>query len=192
MTKLFDTSKGVSLGSGKFLRPGSLKDRELANLLKRYRRSVASSYSSVSPNEISRTFTSGPFHVSPKIDGELWFLILGDNDVFLASPRGAIIFGDIPILTEAAMVARNITGRVILAGELFAAAKSGNDRPRVGNVATAISGGAKAPVERLGIITFDIVEISHEMENCDLDTPEGKSKIEGCHIQDIIKRIRGV
>ena len=90
MTELFDASKGVSLGSGKFLSPGSLKDSELAGLLMRYRRSVASAYSSVSPDEISSSFTAGPFHVSPKVDGELWFLILDDGDVFLASPRGPL------------------------------------------------------------------------------------------------------
>ena len=175
MTELFDASKGVSLGSGKFLSPGSLKDSELAGLLMRYRRSVASAYSSVSPDEISSSFTAGPFHVSPKVDGELWFLILDDGDVCLTSPRGAVIFGDIPVLVEAGKAAKKVKGRVILAGELFAAAKSGDDRPRVGNVATALGGGAKAPVERLGLMTFDLVQISHETDDGDLDTPEGKS-----------------
>ena len=80
MTELFDASEGVSLGSGKFLSPGSLKDSELAGQLMRYRRSVASAYSSVSPDEISSSFTAGPFHISPKVDGELWFLIFDDGD----------------------------------------------------------------------------------------------------------------
>ena len=84
MTELFDESTGVPLGSGKFLLPGSLQDTELAGLLMRYRRSVASAYSSVSQDKISSTFTAGPFHVSPKVDGELWFLILDEGNV--ASP----------------------------------------------------------------------------------------------------------
>ena len=126
--------------------------------------------------KISSTFTAGPFHVSPKVDGELWFLILDEGNVILASPRGAVIFGDIPVLLEACKAAKNIKGQLILAGELFAAAKSGTDRPRVGDVATALSGGAKAPVERLGIMIFDIVQIMPKTDECDLDTPEEKSK----------------
>ena len=176
MTELFDASKGVPLGSGKFLLSGSLQDTELAGLLMRYRRSVASAYSSVSQDKISPTFTAGPFHVSSKVDGELWFLILDEGNVLLASPRGAVIFGDIPVLLEAYKVAKNIRGRLILAGELFAAAKSGADRPRVGDVATALGGGAKAPVERLGITIFDIVQIMPKTDESDLDTPEEKSK----------------
>ena len=87
MTDLFDASKGISLGNGKFLSPGSLKDSELAGLLMLYRRSVASAYSSVSPDEISSFFTTSPFHVSPKVDGELWFLIFDNGDAFLTSPH---------------------------------------------------------------------------------------------------------
>ena len=75
-------------------------------------------------DKISSTFTAGPFHVSPKVDGELWFLILDEGNVILASPRGAVIFGDIPVLLEACKAAKNIKGQLILAGELFAAAKS--------------------------------------------------------------------
>lgn len=191
MTELFDASKGASLGSGKLLGPGSLKDAELAGLLMRYRRNVASAYSSISPDEIFSVFTVGPLHISPKIDGELWFLIFDDGHVFLASPRGAVIFGDIPILLEARKAAKNVKGRVVLAGELFAAAKSSKDRPRVGNVATALSGGAKAPIERLGIIIFDLVQMLQNAEDSDFYTPEGNSKV----IQSILgdgKRLKAV
>ena len=177
MSELFDATKGISLGSGQFLRPGSLGNSNLAGLLMRYRRNVASAYSSVSPEKISSVFTVGPFHISPKIDGELWFLIFDKGDVFLASSAGAVIFGDIPILLEASKVAKNVEGRVILAGELFAAAKSGNDRPRVGNVATALGGGANAPVERLGMMIFDLVQISKGTNDGNFNSPEENSKV---------------
>ena len=97
-----DKKTASPLGKGKYHPAESLQDSELHSQLMRYRRGVASAYSSVSPDDIGKNFSSGgSFHISPKVDGELWFLVLDGKEPFLASPRGAVIQGDIPLLEEA-------------------------------------------------------------------------------------------
>jgi ATP-dependent DNA ligase len=118
---------------------------------------VVGAYRSVKPNELTTAIFGGPFHVSPKVDGELWFLILEDSAATLISSNGKAITGDIPLLVEARTAAAKVSGRAILAGELFAAS-SGKGRPRVGDVASALAGGIDAQVDRLGFVAFDLVE----------------------------------
>ena len=145
------------LGKGNWHPAGSVTDADLIASIHAYRRRIASAYRSVKPTELSTGIIGAPFHVSPKVDGELWFMVLEAGEVTLVSNNGKAITGDIPLLTEAKAAAAKVTARAVIAGELFAAS-SGKGRPRVGDVASALAGGEKAPVERLGFMAFDLVE----------------------------------
>lgn len=151
-----ELNNGVALGKGQMHPAGSVVDIDLISSVQAYRRRVASSYRSVKPTEMSTGVLGAPFHVSPKVDGELWFLVLETGSATLVSSHGKAIAGDIPLLTEVTTVTSKVTGRVVIAGELFAAS-SGKGRPRVGDVASALAGGADAQVERLGFLAFDLL-----------------------------------
>ena len=150
-------TSGTPLGKGSWHPAGSVSDGTLIAALQTYRRRVAGAYRSVKPSEIATAIFGGPFHVSPKVDGELWFLVLEAGEATLVSNTGKAISGDIPLLEEVRPAAGKVAGRVVIAGELFAAS-AGKGRPRVGDVASALAGGAKAPVEKLGFVAFDLVE----------------------------------
>jgi hypothetical protein len=129
----------------------------LLQALQSYRRRVASVYRSVKPGELTTGVFGAPFHVSPKVDGELWFLVIDQGDAAFVSTNGKAISGDVPVLAEVRPAAQKVKGRAVIAGELFAAS-SGKGRPRVGDVAAALAGGAQAPVQRLGFMAFDLIE----------------------------------
>lgn len=148
---------GNALGKGFFHPAGSLHDAALAATLAAYRRRVAGAYRSVKPAEVSEAVLGGPFHVSPKVDGELWFLVIEGADAWLVSANGKAISGGVPLLDEVRGVAGRCRTRVVIAGELFAVPVA-KGRPRVGDVASALAGGASAAVERLGFMAFDLVE----------------------------------
>jgi ATP-dependent DNA ligase len=159
----FDPQGQRALGQG-FLCPiGSVTDPDLASHVVAYKRAVASRYRALTPDELDQ-LPPGPLHVSPKIDGELWMLVLDPelDQVALVSPKQRVIHGDVPVLSEAR---RNLlprcSGRTILAGELFALRKDG--RPRVGDVGQALSGGESAQVARLGYHAFDLMKASDEV-----------------------------
>ena len=146
------------LGKGSWHPAGSVGDAGLMASLHAYRRRVVGAYRAVKPDELGTAIVGGPFHVSPKVDGELWFLVLDSGLATLVGSNGRAISGDIPLLAEARGLAGQApAGRVVLAGELFAASAS-KGRPRVGDVASALGGAAQAPVERLGFMAFDLVE----------------------------------
>ena len=75
MSSLYKTDGAAPLGKGSLVPAGAITDQELFNLLKGYRRRVVSSYRSLLPEEISTRLVAEPMYVSPKIDGELWFLV---------------------------------------------------------------------------------------------------------------------
>jgi hypothetical protein len=145
------------LGKGFWHAAGSVPDTGLMTAIQSYRRRVASAYRSIKPAEMTSGVFGAPFHVSPKVDGELWFLVIDAGGVVLVSSNGKAISGDVPLLVEARSAVKGVAGRAVLAGELFAAS-TGKGRPRVGDVAAALAGGAKAPVERLGFVAFDLIE----------------------------------
>ena len=145
------------LGKGFWHGEGSVEDEGLLAQLTNYRRRVASMYRSVKSTEIASGVLGAPFHVSPKVDGELWFLVLDQAGATLITANGKAMSGDVPVLTEARAAAQKLSGRAVIAGELFAAS-SGKGRPRVGDVASALAGGSQAPVERLGFLAFDLVD----------------------------------
>lgn len=150
-------TNGSPLGKGTWHPSGSVVEPELIANIQSYRRRVASAYRSIKPDEIGTSILGAPFMVSPKVDGELWFLTIEDGTAALISSNGKAIVGDVPVLLEAREVAAKLQGRVVIAGELFAAS-AGKDRPRVGDVASAMAGGTSAKVERLGFMAFDLVQ----------------------------------
>ncbi len=150
-------AEGTALGKGVWHAAGSVDDAALLAQLQAYRRRVAGAYRSVKPEEITQAVLGAPFHVSPKVDGELWFLVIDNGDACLVSTNGKAISGAVPLLDEVRAAAARSAARVVIAGELFAL-PAGKGRPRVGDVGTALAGAAAAPVERLGFMAFDLVE----------------------------------
>jgi hypothetical protein len=71
--------------------------------------------------------------VTRKFDGETWFLVRQSGHLFLASPTGKVIAGDIPTLKQA----DNLPDDSIVAGELFA--RLTDRRERVGDLAAALA-----------------------------------------------------
>ena len=133
--------KPAKLGKGSLHPAGSLADEDLAATLSGYRRSVASRYRAVMSEELAEALPKGVLHVSPKIDGELWYLVKQGKETVLVSSNGRAISGKIPILAGAkASFAGNAKDGTVLAGELFAEAASG--RPRISDLAAALGNGA--------------------------------------------------
>lgn len=147
-------------GPGLHSPAGSIRDRDLATTIMRYKRNVASRYRAFGPDEMSRLYDQRML-ISPKIDGETWFLIWDDGRVALANPRGRVLSGPIPVLDEARRVSDRVKGRLVLPGELYALRKGG--RPRHGDLASAVSAGE---MERVGFTAFDLI---------DPDTPDDGS-----------------
>ena len=150
-----NTAASTPLGSGSLCGMGSLADTALASLVSGYKRTVASRYRVVVADEIAKQIPAGKLLVSPKIDGQIWFLVMDGSEVVLVSPTGRAICGDVPVLEEARAMAGRARGRTVIAGELFALRKGG--RPRVGDVSRALGSGADADVARLGYAAFDLV-----------------------------------
>ncbi len=145
------------LGGGEITGLGSVDDAQLARLIGSYRRTVAGRYRGLRSEEITAEIPQANLHVSPKIDGQLWYLICEESDLWLASPTGRTIRGGLPLLKEAKKtLPSRCKGRVIIAGELFAVADEG--RPRCGHLAMVLGAGAKAETKRLGFVAFDLVE----------------------------------
>ncbi|HUT34215.1 MAG TPA: AAA family ATPase [Planctomycetota bacterium] len=141
------------LGTGRIAPQGSIADRALAERLAGYKRQVAGRYRSVSPADLTSTLPQGPCLVSPKLDGETWFLRVAGGEAWLLSPSGKVI-ADVPATAEAS---RLLAGHdLLLAGELYA--NGSGRRPRVHDLAAALGGGAGAPVEHLGFGAFDLLD----------------------------------
>ena len=143
--------KAKPLGKGKFHPINSLADDDISQVIKRYRKQVAGRYQAVTEDNIGMVLVHPPFHVSPKVDGELWFLVAGpDGPPALCSPNGRVITGSLPLLDEAAEMLGKPKQRVIMAGELYVLAAEG--RPRVGMVSSMLADGKDAELERLGLM----------------------------------------
>lgn len=144
------------LGKGFVSEVGSIEDPALAIMLRGYKSRVAGGYRALTKEDIKTAISPGKYLVSPKVDGELWFLVMGGKDCWLGNPNGRVISGDIPLLKEAAALSNSFHNRTVLVGELFTAGKK--DRARVGDLRSAMGGGKKADVDRLGFMAFDILE----------------------------------
>jgi hypothetical protein len=151
----FNLKNSKPLGKGQTVENDGIAAPEVLSKLKGYRKTVVAGYRPLLLDEISSNLTSGEMYISPKIDGELWFMIIEDDEVVLSNTRGKLIAGDIPLISEVSKISKRFKGRVILVGELFVASKK--SRPRVSDLASALGGGAKAEVEKLGFAAFDII-----------------------------------
>ena len=144
------------VGQGYHAPPGSVIDSALATAISRYKRGVASRYTALVPDEVSTRLPPGPYHVSPKIDGEQWCLVLDEGDAFFANPNGRVLAGDIPVLAEARALAPRAIGTTVVAGELYATRDSG--RSRHGDLAAALGTDTSgAGADRVGFYAFDVV-----------------------------------
>jgi hypothetical protein len=145
------TRAGQPYGSGTFAGVGALEPAGLAAKLVAWRRTVAKRYRFVAPEDVRRVLTEPRYHVSTKIDGELWYLCKLGGEVALCSPTGRVLEG-IPVVNEGARLLADC-GDIIVAGELFALTPTG--RPRVKDIGRALGDPALAPT--LGFKAFDLV-----------------------------------
>ena len=79
-------NNGSPLGKGTLHPSGSVLDVELMASVQSYRRRVASAYRSIKPDEIGTGIFGAPFLVSPKVDGELWFLKIEEGSMLAPLP----------------------------------------------------------------------------------------------------------
>ncbi len=103
-------------GEGSRSPAGSLKSPEIANMLRLYKKRIASRYQIVKPSRIKSDIT-GKVWVSAKLDGECWFLIKEGGQVAFASYNGRVI-ENIEATKEASKLLKG-SGDLIIAGELF-------------------------------------------------------------------------
>ena len=150
---IFNLKKPKVLGTGQMIQHGGISDKEVLSKLLGYRKSVVAGYRSLVVDDISSNIAFGEMYISPKIDGELWFLIIDNGEVALSNTSGKVIFGDIPLLDEVKAQMSQFHGQSIFAGELYVATK--DTRPRVSDLASALGGGPKAEVNKLGFAVFD-------------------------------------
>ena len=150
------------LGEGRQTGLGSIPDRHLAARLAQYKDNIARRYVSVSPDAMERSLPQGRLILSPKIDGETWFLEKNGSGARLLSPTGRMIQG-IALTTEADSLLGDWHG--ILAGELYVTVPQG--RSRVFDLHAAMGGGPAARTERLRWAAFDLL----------LDGAEGMASI---------------
>ena len=68
-------------GSGMKAAIGALRDEALLETLQRYKRQVAKRYRVVEPDIIEQILPSEELFLSPKLDGELWFLLKKGDDI---------------------------------------------------------------------------------------------------------------
>lgn len=146
-SKLF--SGGNPFGEG--IANASLQDSDLLDVLSSYKRRVAGNYRAVLPDDIG-TLPSDGLLVSNKIDGELWFLIAMQGEVFLANPRGRVIAGKLPIFKGVA----KLSDHTIIVGELHVQVDHG--RCRVGDLSALIAEGKQADINRLRFAAFDLLQ----------------------------------
>jgi ATP-dependent DNA ligase len=142
----------VPYGNGRKAPVGGLADAALLEGLARYKRQVARRYRVLEPNEIERALPKGQLWLSPKLDGELWFMVRREGDLALCAHNGRVLHG-IPLLAELAPILAAAPDFVV-AGELVAPIYEG--RPRSPHVATAF--GDERHAGALAFHPFDLVE----------------------------------
>lgn len=148
---------GRPYGGGVFAPPGSL-DEALIEPLKTYKSRVAKRYRTLSPAQADWILPDGPLHVSPKIDGELWFALRHGNETVLCAPNGRML-AKIPV-ANALEHALSSVGDSLIAGELFVAPKEVGARPRVFHVAKALRDPGQSG--RIGFKAFDVARFDGE------------------------------
>lgn len=142
----------VPYGGGHKALPRGLDDAGLLDRLVRYKRQVAKRYRVLESGQIERALPKGQLWLSPKLDGELWFLVRRAGDLALCAHNGRVLHG-IPVLVGLAPVLASAPD-FIVAGELLAPIFEG--RPRSPHVATAL--GDERHARALTFHPFDLVE----------------------------------
>jgi hypothetical protein len=115
------------LGNAIFGGVGSFSNASLSQLLSAYRKTVAS-YIPAGTEDIDKRLGI-PLLVSPKFDGELWYLV-HDKEWQLVSPNGRTISGNIEILNDASK--QKIDNSYVLAGELHVISAEECDTSKLG------------------------------------------------------------
>lgn len=142
----------VPYGGGDKAGVGGLDDKGLVERLVRYKRQVAKRYRVLESSQMEHALPKGQLWISPKLDGELWFLVRRAGDVALCAYNGRVLHG-IPWLEAVAPTLKNAPD-FIVAGELVA--PIGQGRPRSPQVATALTDAAHAAA--LTFHAFDLVD----------------------------------
>lgn len=141
-------------GKGQKAPLGALLDQELLGRLKRYKRQVAKRYRVVEPEIVERLLPDEPMFVSPKLDGELWFLVnVPGTGVALVAYNGRVLTGVTALDGLERKLAKAPT--LVIAGELFAPPATG-ERARNHHTGAALS---EPKLESsLKFRAFDLVE----------------------------------
>ena len=147
-----DLSRARPLGKGQIAEQ-ALRDAAQAARLSTYKGRTASGYRAVTAEDMAAIPTGG--WASLKIDGELWFLVLGAGAPCLINPRGTVIAGDLPVLAEANAANGQVNGLTLIAGELHA--EVSGRRCRVGDLASLIAEGERADPSHLHFAAFDLL-----------------------------------
>ena len=140
------------LGNSTFGGVGSFSNSSLSQLLSAYRKTIAS-YIPTGTEDIDKRLGI-PLLVSPKFDGELWYL-LHDKEWLLVAPNGRTISGNIEILSDATK--QKIDESYVLAGELHVISDS---RTRIADLVTMLGEAEKCDTSKLGFAVFDLVSSS--------------------------------
>lgn len=144
-------SAATSYGGGTLSEHGALADIDLLEQLRRYKRIIAKRYRVVPSEQAAQILPEGPLHVSTKVDGQLWFLVVRGGKAALCSYNGRVLEG-IPLV--AALAQRIGAQELIIAGELHVAMAEGA-RARVQHVTTVLGDGKRA--DTLRFAGFDLV-----------------------------------
>ncbi len=142
-----------SYADGKKAGVGALLDEALNKKLRNYKRQVAKRYRVVEPEQVERLLSGGPYFISTKLDGELWFLVKKDGQVALCAFNGRVVVGTELVREAEARLAG--APDCIIAGELVAQPSEGG-RARVYHVGTAL--GDPSFASALSFHAFDLVE----------------------------------
>lgn len=137
---------------------GGLLDSELLTQFKVYKRQIAKRYRVIEPNRIERYLPQGNVWISPKLDGELWFLVKRSNQIALCAHNGRVL-KDIPYLKEVEPKLSSLPD-FLIAGELIANIDSIDDRPRSHHVAMAFGNDQYAA--DLKFYPFDVIKSGEE------------------------------
>lgn len=142
----------VPYAGGRKAPVGGLADAALLDRLLRYKRQVAKSYRVLESARIEAVLPKGTLWLSPKLDGELWFLARRGGDLALCAHNGRVLHG-IPLLKALEAKLKDAPD-LLVAGELVAPIAEG--RPRSHHVATAF--GDEALAKAFAFHPFDLVE----------------------------------
>jgi len=141
----------TSYAGGRKAGVGGLADLVLLDRLLRYKRQVAKRYRVLDSAQIERAMPKGHLWISPKLDGELWFLVRSGGELALCAHNGRVLHG-IPLLSR---LAKQLPtgGDLLVAGELMAPIAQGRSRSH--HVALALGDEQHAP--SLAFHPFDLI-----------------------------------